>query len=45
MEWRLLISARRLIMVYISTKFCDIISKGIKVINDNDFYTENNKRE
>ena len=31
-EQLLLISARRLIMLYISTKFCEIISKGIKVI-------------
>ena len=28
----LLISARRLVMLYISTKFCEIISNGIKVI-------------
>ena len=32
MEWRLLISARRLVMLYISTKFCEIILNGIKVI-------------
>ena len=32
MEWRLLISAYRLVMLYISTKFCEIISNGIKVI-------------
>ena len=25
-------SARRMIMLYISTKFCEIISNGIKVI-------------
>ena len=25
-------SARRLVMLYISTKFCEIISNGIKVI-------------
>ena len=31
-EQLLLISARRLIMLYISTKFCEIISNGIKVI-------------
>ena len=31
-EWSLLISARRLAMLYISTKFCEIISNGIKVI-------------
>ena len=31
-ERRLLISARRLVMLYISTKFCEIISNGIKVI-------------
>ena len=28
----LLISAHRLVMLYISTKFCEIISNGIKVI-------------
>ena len=28
----ILISARRLAMLYISTKFCEIISNGIKVI-------------
>ena len=28
----MLISARRLVMLYISTKFCEIISNGIKVI-------------
>ena len=33
MEWRLLISARRLIMVYICTKFREIISNGIKVMD------------
>ena len=32
MEWLLLISARRLVMLYISTKFCEIISNGIKII-------------
>ena len=31
-EWRLLISTRRLVILYISTKFCDTISNGIKVI-------------
>ena len=31
-EQPLLISARRLVMLYISTKFCEIISNGIKVI-------------
>ena len=31
-EQLLLISARRMIMLYISTKFCEIISNGIKVI-------------
>ena len=31
-EQPLLISARRLVMVYISTKFCEIISNGIKII-------------
>ena len=32
MEWWFFISARRLVMLYISTKFCEIISNGIKVI-------------
>ena len=32
MEWSLLISARRLVILYISNKFCEIISNGIKVI-------------
>ena len=32
-EWRLLISARRLIMVYICTKFREIISNGIEVMD------------
>ena len=32
-----LISARRLVMLYISTKFCDIISNGIKVIERTQF--------
>ena len=31
-EQQLLTSARRLVMLYISTKFCEIISNGIKVI-------------
>ena len=31
-EGPLLISARPLVMLYISTKFCEIISNGIKVI-------------
>ena len=31
-EQLLLISARRMIMLYISTKFCEIISNGFKVI-------------
>ena len=31
-ERPLLISARRLVMLYISTKFCEIILSGIKVI-------------
>ena len=31
-EGPLLISACRMVMLYISTKFCDIISNGIKVI-------------
>ena len=32
-----LISARRLVMLYISTKFCEIISNGIKVIERTQF--------
>ena len=32
MEWRLLISARRLVMLYICAKFREIISNGIKVM-------------
>ena len=32
-----LISARRLVMLYICTKFCEIISKGIKVIERTQF--------
>ena len=32
MEWRLFIFARRLVMLYISIKFCEINSNGIKVI-------------
>ena len=31
-EQLLFISARRLVMIYISTKFCEIISNSIKVI-------------
>ena len=31
-EVTVLISACRLVMLYISTKFCEIISNGIKVI-------------
>ena len=34
MEWGLLISASGLVMLYISTKFCEIISNGIKNIAD-----------
>ena len=37
MEWLLLISAPCLVMLYISTKFCDIISNGIKVIERTQF--------
>ena len=56
-EQLLLISARCLsciiflpsvVMLYISTKFCEIISNGIKVIelySKHDFYTENYKGE
>ena len=32
-----LISVRRLVMLYISTKFCEIISNGIKVIEGTRF--------
>ena len=32
-----LISARCLVMLYISTKFCEIISQGIKVIERTPF--------
>ena len=32
MERRFFISAHRLVMLYISTKFCEVISNGIKVI-------------
>ena len=32
-------------MLYISTKFCDIILNGIKVIERHDIYTENYKGE
>ena len=31
-EWPFLISTRRLFMLFMSTKFCEIISNGIKVI-------------
>ena len=47
-EQLLLISARRLVMLYISTKFSEIISNGIKVIelySGHHFLTENNKGE
>ena len=37
-EQLLLISARRLVMLYISTKFCEIISNGIKVIEWTQFH-------
>ena len=30
-------------MLYISTKFCEIISNGINVIERTDFYTKNTK--
>ena len=33
------------VMLYISTKFCEIISKVIKVIERHNFYTENYKGE
>ena len=32
-----IISARHLVMLYISTKFCDIISNGIQVIERTQF--------
>ena len=37
MEWPFLISASRLVMLYISTKFCEIISNSIKVIERTPF--------
>ena len=40
-----LISARRLVMFYISTKFCEIISNGIKVIERTQFLYGNFKGE
>ena len=40
----LLISARRLVMLYISTKFCEIISNGIKVIERTRFLYEKLQR-
>ena len=33
------------VMLYISTKFCEIISNDIKVIERHNFYTENYKGE
>ena len=39
---------RSFVMLYISTKFCEIISNGIEVIelwSGHDFYTENYKGE
>ena len=33
------------VLLYISTKFCEIISNGIKVYSGHDFYTENYKEE
>ena len=40
-----LISACRLVMFYISTKFCEITSNGIKVMERKLFYTEKYKGE
>ena len=40
-----LISARRLVMLYISTKFCDIIPNGIKVIERTRFLYGKLQRE
>ena len=40
----LLISARRLVMLYISTKFCEIISNGIEVIERTQFLYEKLQR-
>ena len=42
---QLLISARRLVMLYISTKFCEIISSGIKVIERTRFLYGKLQRE
>ena len=39
-----LISARRLVMLYISTKFCEIILNGIKVIKRTRFPVQNLQR-
>ena len=43
-EQLLLISACRMIMLYISTKFCEIISNGIKVIEWTQFLYEKLQR-
>ena len=40
-----MISASRLIMLYICAKFHEIILNGIKVIERTHFYTENYKGE
>ena len=45
MEWPLFISAHRLVMLYISTKFCKIISNGIKVIERTRFLYRKLQRE
>ena len=44
-ELPLLICACRLVMLYISTKFCEIILNDIKVIERHNFYIENYKGE
>ena len=44
-EQLLLISAHRLVMLYICAMFREIISNGIKVISGHDLYTEYYKRE
>ena len=42
-ELRFLFSAHRLMVVYIWTKFHEIIFQGIKVINGHDFHGKNFK--
>ena len=44
-EQRLLISAPRLVMLYISTKLCELSRTVSKLYTGHDFYTENYKGE